>query len=151
MRRLLALVAASVLLSGCASASPEATLQDRANATVEAANAGDADALRSAASLLLQEVNAQDARADLGASQAAALRTLINRILDKAALLEQSEEPSPAPAPVETTPEPEPSPTPTPSEPEPSEEPTPEPSPSQVVPSVVIGGNESPQPSPSQS
>ena len=148
MRRLLALAAAAVLLSGCAQASPQATLQDRANAVVEAANAGDSTALSSAASLLLQEINAQDARADLGASKAAALRTLTNRILGNAGLLDQTE---PSPTPTPTLESPTPTPTPTPSQTQPSQDPTPEPSPSEIVPSVVIGGSESPQPSPSQS
>ncbi len=148
MRRLITAVAVAALLTGCASASPQATLQSRANAVVRAANAGDAAALRTAAALLLQEVNTQDAQADLPASKAAALRTLVNRVLANAGLLDQPE-PSPTPSATESSPTPTPSPTP--SETAPTQEPTPSPTPSEVVPSIIIGGSDSPEPSPSQS
>ncbi len=155
MRRLAAVAVAVLLVSGCASSSPQAVLQERANSLVQAANAGDPSATRTAADLLLQEVNKQDASADLPASKAEALRVLITRIRNNADALAQT-----VPAPSPTFSEPEPTPTPSPeepssepsSEPSPSEEP-PSPEPSQVLPSVVVGGSSSgsPQPSPSQS
>ena len=150
MRRLLAALAACVVLSGCATESPRATLQDRANAVVEAANAGDSAALRTAASLLLAEVNAQDARADLPASTADALRVLINRIRSNAGRLDQVE-PSPTPSAVEPSPTPSPTPT-----PPPSAEPTPEPpassEPPPLLPSEVLGDpSPSSEPTPSAS
>ena len=149
MRRLLAAFAACLVLSGCATESPRAILQDRANAVVEAANAGDSAALRTAASLLLQEVNAQDARADLTGSTADALRVLINRILNNAGRLDQVE-PSPAPSAAEPSPTPSPSPT------RPSVEPTPEPPPPSepppILPSEVLGDpSPSSEPTPTSS
>ncbi|MEO6204234.1 MAG: hypothetical protein ABIO67_02455 [Mycobacteriales bacterium] len=148
MRRLAGLVVALVLVAGCATSSPEAVLQERANALVQAANAGDASATRTAAGLLLQEVNRQDAAADLAASKAQALVTLINRILANAGLLDET---VPTPSPTFSEP-PKPSPTPSPEAPSPTpSEESPSPEPSQVVPSIVVGDSGSPQPAPSQS
>jgi len=153
VRRLLTAVAVAVLLASCASSSPQARLQERANALVEAANAGDSAALRTAADLLQQEVKTQEAQADLTASKAQALQVLITRILANAASLDQTE-PTAIPTPSSSQPSPSPSPSPT-----PSQEPSPSPSPTQAppsseppppLPSVVIG-SESPRPSPSQS
>ena len=144
-------VALVLLLTGCAQSSPEAELQEKANALVEAANSGDASGVRTAAGLLLQEVQSQDANADISAAKARNLVIFINRILANAGLLEQTEEPSKPPAPVPSTVAPTPTPTPTPSA-EPTPEPEPEPEeeesspPPPIVPSIVGGS-----PSPSQS
>ena len=148
MRRLAALVVALLLVTGCAASSPAAVLQERANGLVRAANAGDASATRTAAELLLQEVKRQDASADLPASKAQALVTLITRILANAGLLDETGRRRPSP----TFTEPTPTPTPSPEEPSPTPSPeSPSPEPSQVVPSIVIGDSGSPEPSPAES
>ena len=149
-------VVACLALTSCAQASPEAELQKKANDVVEAANAGDAAALRTAAGHMLEEVQQQSADADITSTKAQALRATLASILTKAALLDEqpspspsAESPSPAPSPSAESPSPSPSPSPEPSPPPPSSEPPP-PSPD-VLPSVEVSAaavEQSPQGSP---
>ena len=152
MRRQAAVGVLLLVLSGCAgTGSPKADLQTKVNDLVSAANGGNAADTRTAADLLLREIQSQSANATLTATRAETLTKLTSRILAEAGVLEpvasKAPEPSLAPPPTLTptpsrTPPPSPSPTPTPVAPAPS---TPLPSPSSaVVPSVVV-----PAPSPS--
>ena len=123
MRRLAVGLAVSLALAGCAKASPEADLQEKANDVVSAANAGDAAGVRTAGGRLIEELQRQSAAGDISATKAQAIRTLTTKIIAEARLLEQSDEPSPSPSPSA-----EPSPSPSP-EPSPTEAPSPSPSP----------------------
>lgn len=139
----------SLLLTGCAAGTPRDRLQERANAVVEAANAGDAAALRTAAGLLLREVDRQEGQADLAADTAQALRVLANRILANAGLLEAappSAPPAPAPPSAAPAPSPEPTSAPPSAPAEPSRSPSPAPSspPPQPLPSLGVGTSPSP-------
>ena len=158
MRRALAAAAAAVALAGCTQqSSPEAELQELSNDVVEAANAGDAAALRTAGGRLLDEVRQQSANGDIPSTKADALRVLTTRILANAGLLEESEQPSPSPSATPSpspspkpSPSPEPSPSPSPSpEPEPSEEPSPaeESPPPDVLPTLGVASSAQPAPS----
>lgn len=143
MRRQLAAglvgIVLSGVLAGCSSGSPEAELQSRSNDVVSAANAGDASALRTAASRMLEEIKKQNDAGDLTTSKANRLRVLLTRLVANAGDLEPTESPSPEPSPSIESPSPEPSPSPSPAE-SPSSAPSPEPSPPpspDVVPSVL--------------
>lgn len=154
MRRLAAVLALSLVLAGCAKASPEADLQTKANDVVSAANAGDAAGVRTAGGRLIEEVQQQSAAGDISATKAQAIRVLVTKIMAEARLLEQADEPTPSPSSEKPspTPSPEPSPTEAPSpspsaEPVPSEAPpSPDPAPSIVVsPLAPQVGQASPQ------
>jgi outer membrane biosynthesis protein TonB len=155
MRRVAAVLSLSLVLAGCAKASPEADLQSKANDVVSAANAGDAAGVRTAGGLLLQEVQQQSAAGDISATKAQAIRTLVTKIMANARLLEQADEPSPSPSSEapSPTPSPEPSPTEAPSpspEPSPTEAPpSPDPIPSVAVSPVAVAPSQEPQPTPS--
>jgi hypothetical protein len=153
VKRAAAVVALSLVLSGCAKASPEADLQTKVNDLVSAANAGDAAAVRTAGGRLLEEIRSQSAAGDITTVKADRLGIYVRRIMANAGLLEQSDEPSPS-----ASPSAEPSPSPSP-EPSPTEAPSPSPQPSpteappspDVLPSVQVSGaafQQSPQPSP---
>lgn len=147
MRRLAALGMLLLVLSGCSgTGSPKADLQTKVNDLVTAANGGNAADVRTAADLLLREIQAQSASATLTTTRAQALQNLVGRILVEAGLLEPVASPAPAPStaapsptPTHTpspTPTPTPSPSPTPLPPAPS---TPPPSPGPVVVPSVVG------------
>ena len=155
MRRVAAACALAIALAGCSQqSSPEAELQELANDVVEAANAGDAAALRTAGGRLLDEVQAQSANGDIPSTKADTLRVLTTRILANAGLLEETDVPSPSPSPSRSpspspSPSPEPSPSPSPEpEPEPSEEPSPpeESPPPDVLPTLGVGSSAQPEP-----
>jgi hypothetical protein len=123
------------MLAGCTSSdSPRAALQNKMNAVVEAANAKDSAALRSAVSDFLQEVQTQSASADITATKAEALKRVATRLLQNASALDPSPSPLPSPSPSESpSPSPSPSPPPSPSpSPSPTESPPP-PSPSPII------------------
>ena len=154
MRRLAVGLALSLLLTGCAQASPEADLQTKVNDLVSAANAGDASGVRTAGGLLLQEVQQQSAAGDITTTKAQAIRRLVERIISNAGLLDAADEPTPSPSSEQPSPTPSPEPSPTEA---PSPSPSPEPSPTEappspdVLPSVQVSGaalEQSPQPSP---
>ena len=130
MRRVAGVLALSLVLAGCAKASPEADLQTKANDVVSAANAGDAAGVREAGGRLIEEVQQQSAAGDISATKAQAIRVLVNKIITEARLLEQSDEPSPSPSSENPSPSPEPSPTEA-----PSPSPSPEPAPTEAPPS----------------
>jgi hypothetical protein len=153
VKRVVAVLALSLALSGCAKASPEAELQTRVNDLVSAANAGDAAAVRTAGGRLLEEIRAQSSAGDITTVKADRLGIYVRRIMANAGLLEQSDEPSPSAAPS-AEPSPSPSPEPSPTE---APSPSPEPSPAEVsptpdvLPSVQVSGaalEQSPQASP---
>ena len=130
MRRVAGVLALSLVLAGCAKASPEADLQTKANDVVSAANAGDAAGVREAGGRLIEEVQQQSAAGDISATKAQAIRLLVTNIITEARLLEQSDEPSPSPSSEKPSPSPEPSPTEA-----PSPSPSPEPAPTEAPPS----------------
>lgn len=146
-------VALALLVSGCASTSGQARLQERVNAMVAAANAGDAAGLRTTTGLLLREVDRQEGQADLSSDTAQTLRVLANRILANAGLLEAAAPSAPPAAPSAPPPAPSPTPSPEPSPPAPSPSPSPEPSspPPAPLPSLSVGPAGSPTPSPTTS
>lgn len=126
MRRLAAALLLSGSLVACSSSgSPAADLQTKLNAIIEAANAKDPAAVRTAVGRFQQEVAAQSANGDLTATRAQELRTVAERIANNADDLN----PAPAPAPSSEAP----SPTPPPS---PSASPSPEPT--QAPPSPIV-------------
>jgi hypothetical protein len=148
-RQLIALAAAAALLTGCSSStSPQAQLQAGVNDLVDAANAHDPAAVRTAGGRLLQLISAQSNNADITITKAQTMKTLVSRVMANAGdLAAQTPSPAPvvttAPTPVqETTPAPQPTtqaPTPT---PQPTHEPTSQPT-QVVVPTLGA----SPQPS----
>ena len=153
MRRVAAVLALSLVLAGCAQASPAADLQTKANDVVSAANAGDAAGVREAGGRLIEEVQQQSAAGDISATKAQAIRVLVTKIMAEARLLESTDEPSPSPSSEEPSPSPsaEPSPTEAPS-PSPSPEPAPTEGPpsEEPVPSVGVSPLAiAPQPTPS--
>ena len=134
MRRVAGVLALSLVLAGCAKASPEADLQTKANDVVSAANAGDAAGVRTAGGRLIEEVQQQSAAGDISATKAQAIRVLVTKIMAEARLLEQSNEPTPSPSSQEPSPTPSPSAEPSPTE-APSPSPSPEPAPTEAPPS----------------
>lgn len=151
MRRLLAALTLCSALAACSSSSsPAADLQSKMNDVVTAANNKDAAALRTAVGVFVEEVNVQSQSGDITTTKAQDLKTVADRVLADASLLEAA---SPAPSPTsEPSPTQAPSPPPSPS---PRYSPPPQPSPSAappspvVVPSVVVTSNPSPAGSPS--
>lgn len=147
MRRLAATLALCAALAACsAGSSPKADLQTKLNAVIDAANAKDAPGLRTAVGEFLQEVQQQSANGDITSTKAQDLRTVADRVLADASLLESQ---SPAPAPSSARPSPTFVPSPTYSPPPP---PTPTPQPTQPPPSPVVVppvvGSPTPAPSP---
>ena len=132
MRRVVGVLALSLVLAGCAKASPEADLQTKANDVVSAANAGDAAGVREAGGRLIEEVQQQSAAGDISATKAQAIRVLVTKIITEARLLEQGDEPSPSPSSEQPSPSPSPEPSPTEA---PSPSPSPEPAPTEAPPS----------------
>jgi tRNA threonylcarbamoyladenosine modification (KEOPS) complex Pcc1 subunit len=131
-------LALSLLLAGCTSSdSPRAALQNKMNAVVEAANAKDSAALRSAVSDFLQEVQVQSANADITATKAEALKRVATRLLQNASALDPSPSPEPSPS---ASPSPSPSPSPAPS-PSPSPSPTEAPPPPSPSPIIVVSAS----------
>jgi tRNA threonylcarbamoyladenosine modification (KEOPS) complex Pcc1 subunit len=147
MRRLLAAATAAVVLTACSSSgSPQADLQTRMNAVVNAANAKDAAQLRGAVEDFLREVTSQSQNGDITSTKAQDLRIVADRLLTHASLLDQ---PSPTPAPSSAAPSPSPSPTSAAPSPSPTPAP-PSPSPTEAPPSpsplASIGLSGSPAP-----
>ena len=146
MRRRLLAPALALVLTACAGGDPVAERREAVADVTDAANAGDADALREAVEDLLSVLRAQVASRELDRAEADRLRLIAERIVANADLVEPVQEPSPVPTVEEPSPEPteepspepteEPSPEPTEEEEEPEPEPTEEEEPPPVVPSV---------------
>lgn len=125
MKRVATGLVLAALLTSCSSGSPAADLQSSLNAVIDAANAKDPAGLRAAAGRFEQEVAAQSANGDITATRAQDLRTVAERVLQDANLLEPA--PSPPPSSAPPAPSPSPSPTPTPTPPPSSAPPSPSP------------------------
>lgn len=124
MRRLLVAVpAAALVLTGCATSDPRQERRADVAQLTDAANDRDVDAVRDEVDDLLATLRAQVADGRLDRAEADRLRQLAQRIDENAELLEPSPSPSPTPSP---SPSPSPSPTPEETEePEQTEEPDP--------------------------
>ena len=137
-----------LLLTSCSTASsPRADLQTKANDLVTAANGGDATGVRTAADLLLREIQAQGTTGALTPARVRRLHDLTSRILAEAALLEPRSSPAPSTTPPSPTPSPTPpptppsAPTPTPAAPSvPPAQPSSQPSPV-IAPTVAVSGS----------
>lgn len=133
MRRLAAALVLCAALAACSSSSsPEAVLQTKLNAVIDAGNNKDAATLRTAVGQFLLEVQKQSANGDITTTKAQDFKTVATRILNEASLLSGTPSPAASPSAQEESPSPEPSPSP--------EKPSPSPSPSPV--------EESPSPEP---